>query len=90
MLYLSNAPLNYLHKLKKNKWTTLCHRDDTYPAAFLTFDPSFVWNNENRKNAQLGVKSFNIKFTGHEIQFDPGFIPLSCEWTKIEKVPNWA
>ena len=61
-----------------------------YPAFFLLFDPSFVWNNENRKSAQLGVKSVNIKFTDHEIQFDPGFIPLTCEWTKIEKAPNWA
>ena len=27
---------------------------------------------ENRKSAQLGVKSVNIKFIGHGIQFDPG------------------
>ena len=33
----------------------------------------------------MGVKSVNMKILGHEIQFDPGFIPLSCEWTKIEK-----
>ena len=33
----------------------------------------------------MGVKSVNIKFIGHEFQFDPGFIPLSNEITKIEK-----
>ena len=40
---------------------------------------------ENRKSAQLGVKSVNIKFIGHGIQFDPGFISLICEIVKIEK-----
>ena len=33
----------------------------------------------------MGVKSVNIKFIGHEFQFDPSFIPLSYEITKIEK-----
>ena len=33
----------------------------------------------------MGVKSVNIKFIGHEFQFDPSFIPLSNEITKIEK-----
>ena len=47
-------------------------------------------NNEKRKRAQLGVKSVNIKFIGHEIQFDPSFIPLTYEIPKKEKVPNWA
>ena len=40
---------------------------------------------ESRKSAQLGVKPVNIKFIGNGIQFDPGFIPLSNEITKIEK-----
>ena len=44
-----------------------------------------MWNNEKRKSAQLGVKSVNILFIGHEFQFDPRFIPLSNEVTKIEK-----
>ena len=46
---------------------------------------SIMWNIEKRKSAQLGVKSVNIKFIGHEFQFDPSFIPLSNEITKIEK-----
>ena len=49
-----------------------------------------MWNNEKRKSAQLSVKSVNIKFIGHEIQFDPSFIPLPYEIPKKEKVPNWA
>ena len=44
-----------------------------------------MWNNEKRKSAQLGVKSVNIKFIGHEFQFDPSFIPLWNEIMKIEK-----
>ena len=32
---------------------------------------------KKRKSAQLGVKSVNIKFIGHEFQFDPSFIPLN-------------
>ena len=44
-----------------------------------------MWMDENRKSAQLGVKSFNIKFIGHGIQFDPGFISLICEIVKKEK-----
>ena len=51
---------------------------------------SIMWYNEKRKSAQLGVKSVNIKFIGHEIQFDPSFIPLSYEIPKKEKAPNWA
>ena len=38
----------------------------------------------------LAKKSVNIKFTEQEIQFDPGFTPVSCEIMKIEKAPNWA
>ena len=49
-----------------------------------------MWNSENIKSAQLGVKSVNIKFIGHEFQFDPSFIPLSYEITKKEKAPNWV
>ena len=44
-----------------------------------------MWMDEKRKSAQLGVKSVNIKFIGHEFQFDPSFIPISNEITKIEK-----
>ena len=58
------------------------------PCRFFDF---LTENNENfKKNAQLGLKSVNIKFSEQEIQFDPGFTPLSCEITKIEKAPNWA
>ena len=49
-----------------------------------------MWMDENRKSAQLGVKSVNIKFIGHGIQFDPGFISVICEIVKIDKAPNWA
>ena len=49
-----------------------------------------MWNNEKRKSAQLGVKSVNIEFIGHEFQFDPSFIPVSYEIKKKEKVLNWA
>ena len=45
---------------------------------------------ENRKSAQLGVKSVNIKFMRHGIQFHPGFISLMCEIVRIEKAPDWA
>ena len=38
----------------------------------------------------MGVKSVNIKFLGHEFQFDPSFMTLSYEITKKEKAPNWA
>ena len=90
MLYLSNASLNYLHKFtKKNGQHCVIEMTHTLPLFWL-LTPLSCEITKIEKNAQLGVKSFNIKFTGHEIQFDPGFIPLSCEWTKIEKVPNWA
>ena len=47
---------------------------------------------KKKKSAQLGVKSVNIKFIGHEFQFDPSFIPLSYEITKKKKKKktNWA
>ena len=38
-----------------------------------------MWNSENKKSAQLGVKSVNIKFEDHKIQFHPCSIRLSCE-----------
>ena len=33
----------------------------------------------------MGATSVNMKILGHEIQFDPHFIPISSEITKIEK-----
>ena len=72
---------------RRKRTRQLCHRDDTYRAAFFDF---LTEHNENKKNAQLGPKSVNIKFTEQKIQFDPGFTPLSCEITKIEKAPNWV
>ena len=33
----------------------------------------------------MGATSVNMKILGHEIPFDPDFIPISCEITKIEK-----
>ena len=46
------------------------------------FDPSFIPLDLSyeitkiEKSAQLGAKSVNMKILGHEIQFDPDFIPL--------------
>ena len=88
-LFISDGHLKCWQKKEDIRQRCVMEMTHTLPL-FWHFGPSFMWNNENRKSAQLGVKSVNIKFTGHEIQFDPGFIPLSCEWTKIEKAPNWA
>ena len=51
----------------------------------MTFDPSTENNENKKKTPHLGLKSVNIKFSEQEIQFDPGFTPLSCEIAKIEK-----
>ena len=81
-LFISDGHFKCWQKKEDTRQRCVIEMTHTLPL-FWHFDPSFMWNNENRKSAQLGVKSVNIKFTGHEIQFDPGFIPLSCEWTKI-------